>query len=184
MHVLENLYCTFDIQSMINARLIYTPENLQKAFSVHTRKVFPVRGRILLYLGLLLVWTGLLLWLINFTQQVKPAYLFYIVAGLIFIGVHFITLKNLGKQAFKQLKHRASLEYHFAFNDTGLTIQAQNTQQFFEWGNIQKAVLLKDIVMLYPSKQMFYFVQEGNITEGSFSELHNLVQSKVSTILK
>ncbi len=168
---------------MIKAKLTYSVENLQKAFSTHTNKVFPIRGRILLYLGLLLLWTGLVLLLINYTQQVKPAYVFYILAGLIFIAVHFFTTKNLGKQAYKQLKNRAALEYNFSFSDNGFDIEAENSKQHYDWSAITKAVIHKDLVMLYVSKQTFYFVQSINIIEGSMDNLQELVNSKVKTIL-
>lgn len=168
---------------MIKAKLIYTVENLQKAFSIHTNKVFPIRGKILLYLGLLLLWTGLVLLLINYTQQVKPAFVFYIFAGIIFIVVHYVTVKNLGKQAYKQLKNRAALEYNFSFSESGLEIEAEHAKQHYNWSAIVKAVIQKDLVMLYVSKQTFYFIQSANITEGSMDSLKDLVRSQVKTVL-
>lgn len=169
---------------MIAARMNYTVTNLQLAFKTHTTKVFPVRGRILLFLGLLLVWTGLILWLINITQAVKPAYVFYIIAGIIFIIVHYFTMHNLGKQAFRKLKDRSDIQYQFTFNNEGFNIQAQQSGQKYLWSQVDKALLSEKILMIYVSKQTFYFLLPEHITQGSFTDLCELVQNNVRKVLK
>lgn len=163
--------------------MTYTVENLQLAFRTHTNKVFPLRGRILLFFGLLLLWTGIILLLINITQAVKPAYVFYILAGIIFIAVHYITVSRLGKQAYAKLKERSSVEYHFLFDENGFEISANNTSQVYKWIQIEKAVLNDKLLMLYVSKQTFYFLMPQHITIGSFNSLCDIVKTNVKTVL-
>jgi uncharacterized membrane-anchored protein YhcB (DUF1043 family) len=169
---------------MIKAKLTYSIANLQKAFSIHTSKVFPIRGRILLYLGLLLIWTGLILLLINYTQQVKPTYIFYIIAGIVFIIVHVVTTKNLGRQAYKQLNERAKIEYQLSFSKDGFDIDVQNSKQHYDWSAVIRAVITTDIILIYISKQTFYFVEQQHLIEGTFTDLQELIRKHVHTVLQ
>lgn len=172
------------LPKMTEARIKYTPENLQLAFITHTGKVFPVRGRILLFSGILLIWTGLILLLINLTQSVKPGFVFYIIAGLVFIIVHYYITRNLGRQAFNKLKDRAAIEYHLSFDENGFRIKARETAQEYQWKQVEKAVVNNKLIMLYVTKHTFYFLLPENISTGDFGQLGELVKQNVAKILK
>src|SRR6476619_3763268 len=82
----------------------YTPQLLQKAHELHYKKFFPLRGKIILILGLLAVWAGVLLALVkgggNNLWYSVPLILY----GGVAIGVHFFMTRTIGKRAFKKLK--------------------------------------------------------------------------------
>jgi hypothetical protein len=168
---------------MIELEMKYTRQNLQKAFKLHYNKAFPVRGRILQVLGFLLIWVGALLILIYKDSTHRTINFIYIIAGLFFIGLHSYLMSNLGKFTYKRIKHPDQV-FKFTISDEKILVSSSTSGVSLEWEQIVKAILDKEVIILYVSKLQFYFLPKENFATGDFEKCTELVREKGVKILK
>jgi hypothetical protein len=166
---------------MIEVEMKYTRENLQRAFKLHYKKAFPVRGRILQVLGFLLIWIGALLILIYQDTAHRAINFIYIIAGLFFIGLHSYLMSNLGKFTYRRIKN-PDQTFKFSISDEKILVSTNTSGVSLEWEQILKAIVDKDVIILYVSKLQFYFLPKENFAEGDFEECTELVKEKVKII--
>lgn len=162
----------------------YTPENLQRAFSLHYKKVFPVRGRILQILGFLLIWTGCLLLLLYRNQQQHIIPYAYMFAGVILIIVHSWVKGRLGKSTFKRMRSPTNA-FDFNIDEQSIRMITDKGTYSIDWDKISRAVMQDDVVLLYIDKQRFYFFpkQYFRSTE-DFETLRTWTTEKVPKVFK
>src|ERR1700722_6141289 len=108
---------------MIEFEMKYTAQNMQKAFKLHYKKMFPVRGNLLLMLGFLLIWVGALLILIYKDSAHRSINFIYILAGLVCIGYHNYFMSNLGKSMYRRLK-RPDVVFKFVIGEDKILMSA------------------------------------------------------------
>jgi len=166
---------------MIEFEMKYTPQNLQRAFKLHYKKVFPIRGRILQILGFLLIWIGVLLILIYRNTAHRTINFVYILAGLLIIGLNSYLMGRIGKLTFSRLKNPDQV-FTFIIDEDKILMSAGTAGTSIEWGQVQKAIVDKDIIVLYVSKLQFYFMPKENFAAGDFEKCAELVRSKVKVI--
>ena len=159
----------------------YTPQLLQRAHEVHYKKFFPLRGKIILILGLLAVWAGVLLALVKGGGNNLWYSIPLITYGLIAIAIHFFMTKTIGKRAFKKLK-----DYHEPFSmsieEEGLIIEIKAKQYEVPWSNLKKALITDELILLYPSDAVFFIFPRGNFSGSEFEEFKMLVREKVQKV--
>ena len=168
---------------MIEVEMRYTPANLQTAFKLHYKKVFPVRGRILQVLGFLLIWVGALLIIIYQDMAHRVINFVYIFAGLLFIGLNSYLMSNLGKFTYRRIKNPGQV-FRFSISDEKILVSTDNSGISIEWEQVLKAILDKDVIILYVSKLQFYFLPKENFAEGDFEKCAELIQEKGVKVLK
>ena len=134
----------------------YTPENLQRAFSLHYKKLNPVRGRILQILGALLLWAGVLLWVLYRNQDQRIIQYVYVVAGVLLIGIHWFFMSRLGQSTFKRMRSPQG-SFEFRFNEERFEMVTPASTKGFEWDNVERAIVQPDVLLVYISKHQFYF---------------------------
>ena len=156
----------------------YTPQLLQKAHELHYKKFFPLRGKIILILGVLATWAGLLLALvkgggINLWYSIP-----LITYGVIAIAIHFYMTKTIGQRAFKKLK-----DYHDPFSISisvdGLIIEIKGKQYEVPWSNFKKALIADEFILLYPSDAVFFIFPSENFSREDFISFSQLVKEKI-----
>jgi hypothetical protein len=159
----------------------YTPQLLQRAHELHYKKFFPLRGKIILILGLLAAWAGVLLALVkgggNNLWYSVPLILY----GIVAIAIHFFMTKTIGKRAFKKL-----IDYHDPFSisigEDGLIIEIKAKQYEVPWSNLKKALIPDELILLYPSDAVFFIFPRGNFSENEFDEFRKIVREKVEKV--
>jgi len=159
----------------------YTPQLLQKAHELHYKKFFPLRGKIILILGLLAAWAGLLLALVkgggNNLWYSVPLILY----GLIAIAIHFYMTKTIGKRSFNKLKDYQD-PFSISVNEEGLIIEIKAKQYEVPWSNFKKALIADELILLYPSDAVFFIFPRGNFTGGEFDKFKAQVQEKIQKV--
>ena len=166
---------------MIKVEMKYSKANLQKAFSIHYQKSFPVRGKVLLWLGILLIWTGIMLSIVNNDKAHIAINISYIIAGFVFIGVHYFLMRNIGNFTYKRIKN-PDQSFSFYLTQDIIKMIAGKKEYTIAWEDIYKSIIEKDIILLYVSKTQFYFFPKENfIPEKEFDDCVEIVKEKTST---
>jgi len=159
----------------------YTPQLLQLAHELHYKKFLPLRGKIILILGLLSLWAGLLLLLVKGSGSGLWYSVPLIAYGVIAVIIHFYISKTIGKRAYKKLT-----AYHDPFSisidNEGLIIEIKTKQYELPWTDIKKALLTKDHIMLYPSDAVFFIFPAENFRGNEFAEFEELIREKVNKV--
>ena len=159
----------------------YTPELLQRAHELHYKKFFPLRGKIILVLGLLAVWAGLLLLLVKGGGRNLWYSIPLMVYGLIAVAIHFYVSKTIGKRAYKKL-----VEYHDPFSitvhDAGLFIEIKNSEYEVPWSGIRKALLTGELTLLYPNDAVFFIFPKENFPANEYFEFAKIVKEKTAKV--
>ncbi|MEO5673687.1 MAG: YcxB family protein [Chitinophagales bacterium] len=159
----------------------YTPHLLQQAHELHYRKFFPLRGKIILILGLLSAWAGLLLLLIKGGGKNLWYSVPLIIYGIVAIILHFYISRTVGKRAFKKLK-----QYHEPFSisadDDGLIIEIKNKQYEVPWNGLKKALMTDDLILLYPNDAVFFIFPRVNFSANGFDEFRNKVKENIEKV--
>jgi len=164
--------------SQLTIQFQYTPKLLQRAHELHYRKFFPLQGRLLLFLGLLSAWAGLLLLLvkgggINLWYSVP-----LMVYGVIAIMAHFFMMKTIGKRTYKKLS-----DYHdpmtIEINDEKISFSIHDAVNEIPWSNFIKALIADDMVLLYPSEKVFFIFPKKNFQPNEFSEFEKITREKI-----
>src|SRR5207249_1537558 len=98
------------------------------------------QGRILLFLGVLLIWTGLLLILISRNEGRQLMNYSFIIYGLVVIVIHYWMMNTLGKRTYKKLKG-----FHdpidISISEEGITMKVAKGESQISWENISTAVV-------------------------------------------
>ena len=169
---------------MITMTMRYTPENLQRAFSLHYNKLNPVRGKILLILGAMLLWAGALLWILYRNQDQRVIQYVYIVAGLLLVGIHWFFMSRLGKTTFKRMRSPQG-SFVFRIDEKQIEMVTPGSTKAFEWDNVERAIVQPDVLLVYIAKQQFYFFPKENFeSTEDFEAVKALVEAKAGKVIK
>ena len=157
----------------------YTPQLLQRAHELHYKKFFPLRGKVILILGILSAWSGLLLLLVKGGGKNLWYSVPLIIYGVVAVILHFYTNRTIGKRAFKKLK-----DYHDPFtmriDESGVEISIGEQPYALQWDKIQKALLTDEMILLYPNDKVFFIFPEENFTPQDFSDFRIMAKERVS----
>jgi len=159
----------------------YTPQLLQRAHELHYKKFFPLRGKIILILGLLAVWAGLLLALVKGGGNNLWYSVPLITYGVVAIAIHFYITKTIGKRAIKKLKDYQD-PFSITIGEDGLTIEIKAKQYEVPWGNFKKALIADELILLYPNDSVFFIFPRENFSENEFDEFKRQVQEKIQKV--
>ena len=159
----------------------YTPEILQRAHVLHYKKFFPLRGKILFYLGLLSIWAGLLLLLVKGGGRNLWYSLPLILYGIIAVIVHFFLMRSIGSRAYKKLR-----EYHdpmqIEIDEENVSLTIGENKSVIPWSDFKKALLSEEIVLLYPRDTVFFIFPKENFAGNDFEEFQKIVKEKVEKV--
>lgn len=166
---------------MINLSFRYTPEILQEAYTLHYKKNSLLQGRLLLFLGVLLIWTGLLLVLVSKNEGRQVLNYSFVSYGLIIIMVYIWMMNTLGKRAFKKLK-KYPQTIEISVNEESIVMKTEKGEAPVQWSDFQLAVVSVSMILLYPSKYSFYIFPKKDFKEGDFDSFTELVREKITRI--
>jgi len=166
---------------MIHLTFQYTPEILQEAYTLHYRKNTLLQGRVLLFLGILLIWTGLLLILISRNEGRQVLNYSFVIYGLIIVVIYVWTMKTIGNRMFKRQK--GSLQaMDITVTEGSIMMKTEKGEVNIPWENFQFAAASEDIVLLYPTKSSFYIFPKKNFSEGEFDLFFAMLKQKIQTV--
>ncbi|MFI5135145.1 MAG: YcxB family protein [Chitinophagales bacterium] len=156
----------------------YTPALLQRAHELHYKKFFPLQGRLLLFLGLLSAWAGLLLLLVKGGGINLWFSIPLIVYGIVAITSNFFMTKTIGKRTYKKLA-----DYHdpmtIEIDDEKISISIRDAVNEIPWSNFTKALITDEMILLYPSDKVFFIFPKKNFSGDEYAGFCELVKTKI-----
>jgi hypothetical protein len=165
----------------MNITFQYTPGILQAAHELHYKKFFRFQSRLPVFLGVLAVWSGGLLFLILGKEGNKLLSISLIILGAGSILTYYVIMRTLGKRVYNRLT-----DYHDPFiieiEDDHILMKIKDSSFEMPWQEIKKAVITSEIVLLYPTDRMFYIFPKNNFMESEFEGFKMLVTEKVSSV--
>ena len=163
----------------VEVTIQFTPEDLQYAYKLHFHKMNPLRSKLVLILGGILILLGIILVVLqSMAGIISWASWFFIIYGLLLVTYYYWRFNRMGKAAYKKL-----VDFHnpFAFTFTsdgvlsvGKTVKSDNT-----WEHYQIALIRSDIILLYPNKLRFVLLPKSYFSDGEFEQITAWVREKV-----
>ena len=157
----------------------YNYSDLQIAYNFHFKKLYPIKSRLLLLFGALLVIIGLLLcFLDNHLEKSILLGVLYSILGIITICYYYWMYKTMGKRMFKKMPDFSN-EYHYDFSNEGINIKSKTIDSDVKWDYYKSALISNDIILLYPNKLRFNLFPKQNFSQEQYDWLISIIKSKI-----
>jgi hypothetical protein len=171
----------------IKVRIQYTEEDLQKAYESHFFSYHPVRTRILLIMGVLCFASALLLVIIAQVQNQGQGVSFglsFLIYGAGMILYYIRKISRMGKNIFKQVPEFGAPFSFYISSGNVHTSTAKGTYAERSWSSFSKALITKDMVLLYLNQINFLMFPSVHFTPSEFEKLEDMVRNKVSNVME
>ena len=168
----------------ITVDIKYSSEDLQKSYELHYKVFYPIMSKLVLILGILLSFIGLLLLFINhFSYDTNSSWLgwFYIVLGGLAVAYHFWKIKTMGKKMFNRMPDFQA-PHKMIINDSGINAKSTTVSSEAKWEHYQKAVLSNEMILLYINPFRFNIFPKKNFKENDFEKLKGTVKARINLI--
>jgi hypothetical protein len=161
----------------INVDITYTAADLQKSYTLHFKKMYPVKSKMLIIFGILIISLGAIMLLLksafNDTDWLPW---FYVIFGVLAIIYHFWQYATIGKRMFKKLpdfKHA----FHYVITDEGIQTASATASSEVKWEHYHKAIITDDLILLYPNKFRYNLFPKRFFLERDFKALYTKIKS-------
>jgi len=132
-------------------------------------------------MGFLAIWAGILLMLMLGEDGNRFISISLIFFGTLAVGVYFWMMKTTGSRVYKRL-----IDYHAPFvmsiKDDAILMNIKNEIYEMPWHELKKAVIVNDMILLYPTEKMFYIFPKEDFGVGEFDAFETMVKEKVQQI--
>jgi len=161
----------------INVDITYTAADLQKSYTLHFKKMYPVKSKLLIIFGILIIalGTAMLLFKDIFNNAGWLAW-FYVIFGVVAIIYHFWQYSTIGRRMFKKLpdfKHA----FHYIITEEGIQITSVTVSSDLKWEHYHKATITDDMILLYPNKFRYNLFPKRFFSDRDFKILQAKVKS-------
>ena len=162
----------------------YNYSDLQIAYNLHFKKLYPIKSRLLLLFGALLVIIGLLLcFLDNHLEKSILLGVLYSILGIITICYYYWMYKTMRKRMFKKMPDFSN-EYHYDFSNEGINIKSKTIDSDVKWDYYKSALISNDIILLYPNKLRFNLFPKQNFSQEQYDWLISIIKSNILFLRK
>ncbi len=166
----------------IRKTIQYTPEDLQLGYSLHLKKMYLFRSKLLLLFGVAIILLGFILVILqSIISQINWFSWGFIIYGIFILLFYKWKFSIMGKSAFKKL---TNFHYPFEFTiseDKVMTVGKSTTSES-KWEHYQLAIVTEKIILLYPNKLIFVILPKQYFSDAEFSTLVKWVKEKVKCI--
>lgn len=132
-------------------------------------------------MGLLAIWSGLLLFAILGDEGNRFLSISLIMSGLVAVGVYFWMMKTTGTRVYKRLK-----DYHEPFDmeigHESIFMTIHNNTYEMPWFELKKALVVPDMILLYPTERMFYIFPRSSFKDQDYESFEAMVKEKLEVI--
>jgi hypothetical protein len=153
-----------------------TAKDLQQAYQVHYKKLYPYKSNMLLILAV----ASLLLALFPFHNSMFR--IFFAIYGLGIGGFHFWRYNNLGAKVFKR-NPQLGLPASFVISEEHLAYTSEGATGTLSWERYTQAIVTDTMVMLYAGQDSFVLFHSRFFKGNDFNSFREVVRKKVKTII-
>jgi len=161
----------------INVNITYTADDLQKSYTLHFKKIYPIKSKLLIVFGVLIIALGIVMLSLKdiFNETGWLAY-FYVIFGMFAIIYHFWQYATIGRRMFKKLPDFRHA-FHYVISDEGIQTASATASSDVKWEHYKMAVITDDLILLYPNKLRYNLFPKRFFSERDFRNLHEKVKS-------
>ncbi|HOY31481.1 MAG TPA: YcxB family protein [Bacteroidales bacterium] len=162
----------------------YTPEDLQMAYTIHLKKTYPLRSRLLLVVSAvsLIVGGALLVYeaMKGNADAINWAAWFLIAYGIAIALLYFYNLRTIGKKMFTKMPEFAR-PFQYLFTAAGVQVSTQNMNNQNKWDFYQSALICPETIIIYPNKFRFNLFPKKYFTDEEYELLKQWIREKIKT---
>lgn len=140
----------------MKSNISFSKESLTEAFKLHYNKKHPIRSRLMLIVGLILIATGFLFVGINFPKNLPLLKHIITLVGLAYVLLFFYRRKKLFERASNQKTFQG--EFTFELNKKGLSFGKKEGVSKCAWNKITDVVQDENSILFYFGKDKFYIL--------------------------
>ena len=168
----------------IEKTILFTPGDLQLAYSTHFRKAYPIRSRLLLIVGVISFIIGLILLVFQFyaggMNYTNWAAWFLLCYGVVIAVLYFYNLRNIGKRMYSKMPDFKN-PFNYIFTPDSIQVKSENVNSTNNWEYYQSALISPEVIMIYPNKFRFSLFPKKYFTEEEYQTLKKWIINKVKT---
>jgi hypothetical protein len=161
----------------------YTAEDLQKAYTIHFRVIYPMRSRLWLIFSLASVAAGsfFFVWSMFRYSEINYGGAFLILYGIILLILFNYRYRTMGKRMFKKMPEFSDT-FHYVFHENGVRIASTNINSDLKWSHFTRCYAGSEVIMVYPNKFRFSFYMRRHFTDLEYDTLTYWVNSHIPSV--
>lgn len=168
---------------MVSARFSFNKEDIRNAFDLHFLANYPVRSKLMLISGVILVLIGLVL-------TVKPDivtdldYLKFVFfgIGLFYVLFYFYRKKVLVENALQSPSLEG--EQLFTANENEVSFKTHKGVAGRPWDKLNKAVVSNESILLYFSDNQFFIVPKRIFNQKDAQAVESLAKKHIENFIQ
>ena len=168
----------------IEKTIQFTPDDLQLAYSVHYRKAYPLRSRMLLIVGGISFLIGLFLLAVQLysgaTTYTNWAAWFLLCYGVLIALLYFYNLRSIGKRMYNKMPDFKK-PFHYTFTAERIEVKSENVNSQNNWEFYQSAMITPLVTMIYPNKFRFSMFPKHYFTDEEYETLRQWIKARIKT---
>lgn len=147
---------------------------LEQAFKLHYNTKHPLKSRVMLIFGVLIILIGFFLFYLDFPKN--PEYLKHIIvfAGLVYILFYFYRRKKLYERAAAQKTFQGN--FTFELNNKGLAFGKEDKASKCTWTQIEEILQDENNILFYFGKDKFYILPLVNVATEKQNEIQEIIK--------
>lgn len=165
----------------IRKKIQFTARDLQKGYQAHLLKFHPFRTWWPIVTGGILLVIGLLLNVLDPKHQYEGSSLFCIIYGIFLTSLGYYRIRSVGKRLYRKMEDYQK-PVLFTFREEQIRIKTATQNASVTWDHFVKALITKDMVLLYPNEVSFYVFHRNHFTSGENDSFRSLVKRKVAKV--
>lgn len=168
----------------IEKTILFTPDDLQMAYTTHFSRMYPVRSRLLLLVGLVSFLVGAVLLIFQFMSGAKTtsgwASWFLLFYGVLIAILYYYNLKRIGKRMYSKMPD-FRFPFSYTFSADKIVVKGENVDNSNNWEYYQSALVAPEVLMIYPNKFRFSLFPKKYFTDEEFEQLTKWISAKIKT---
>lgn len=154
----------------------FNKKSLENAFKLHYDSVYPVRSRLMMFVGFFLWFVGMALIFFDYPKQY--AFLKYLIAlvGVFYIAMFYYRRKKLFERASNQATFKG--DFTFEVNQQKITFGKDKQVSVCEWTAIQNVIQDESNILFYFGKDKFYILPKESMNEEQATSMNSILQEK------
>jgi hypothetical protein len=154
----------------------YTPEDLQQAYRLHNKKMFPVSSKLLLILAAISFFAGTTLLVYGYAGAgfVNWFARFLVVYGIALVLFYGWRVRTMGRRMFSKMPE-FNTPYECTFSREGIRISNPAIQSNNAWHYYNHYIITDNMILLYPHKFRFNYFPRRCFTDGQFVQLRDWI---------
>lgn len=154
----------------------FNKETLVNAFKLHYDSVYPIRSRLMMFVGFFLWFVGMALIFFNYPE--KFAFLKYLIAlvGVFYIAMFYYRRKKLFERASNQSTFVG--DFTFEINEKDIVFGKDDKVSVCKWEDIQNVIQDENNSLFYFGKDKFYILPKESLSTEQESAMNSIIQKK------